>query len=111
MKEMLLEENALEQMVLYFTQLAYTGYVKQSTNAKYLLFAFLVDFSDTVYDYLSEEDKIELDALLSSLFSSNDCLLRHRIFGDSPLSFLRYNTPRSEMDYPRRKGYASLPSE
>ena len=69
------ENKAVAMLDRYFSALAETGYVKSSTLCRFLLYLFLIDFTDCVYPYMTEEDYAKVRRLLSHIFSGGDCLL------------------------------------
>lgn len=79
MLELIENEKALALMDRYFTLLGQTGYVKSNTVHRYLLYLFLIDFVDTIFFFLSDEDYAEIDKLMTSLFSGAGCLLPYKL--------------------------------
>jgi len=59
----------------YFDMLTKTGYMKGPVTCRFLLYLFLYDFADTMYDYLSDEDYEKINKLLNATFSGAGCLL------------------------------------
>lgn len=100
MVEMVNDKKVLERVSSYFEMLRNTGYVKAGTTSKYLLYIFLFDFVDTLYDYITEEDYEKINLLLRSIFSSGDCLLPYRT---SDVNAAKIVTPHYH-------GYAEKPS-
>lgn len=66
----------------YFGILKKTGYVRDSTVFRFLLYLFLYDFVDTVYDYMTVEDYDLVNSVLSGIFSGGGCLLPYETFGN-----------------------------
>ena len=79
MIELIENEKALALVNRYFTMLGNTGYVKQKTVSRYLLYLFLVDFVDTLYFFMTDEDYDKVSTLLTSLFSGAGCLLPYKL--------------------------------
>lgn len=79
MLELIENEKALALVDRYFTMLGNTGYVKTKTVSRYLLYLFLVDFVDTLYFFMTDEDYACVNKLLVSLFSGAGCLLPYKL--------------------------------
>ena len=72
----LLESNkALSVLNSLFDELGKSGYVSANTTMRYLRYTFIIDFIDTLYPFLTEEDYYMLQRVIVSLFSAGDCLL------------------------------------
>jgi len=79
-----LEENrVLERIEAYFEMLKKMGYVKHGTTSKYMLYVFLYDFVETVYDFMTEEDYETVSNVLRGIFSGSDCLLPYQDFDEA----------------------------
>jgi len=64
----------------YYSQVEKTGYVKESSVKRMLVYLFLVDFVNNTFWYLEEEDYAKISKLMHLLFSNGDCLLPYHIF-------------------------------
>lgn len=64
----------------YYNRLSRVGYVKDKTTLNYVLYLFLVDFVDTMYVYISEDDYKKLEKAISKIFFEHDCLLSYKTF-------------------------------
>jgi hypothetical protein len=73
--------------------LSRTGYVNQKTTSRYLIYMFLCDFTDTVYDYFCEEDYDLVNSRLTELMSGGGCLLPYKTL---PGRHVHIGKPRSE---------------
>ena len=71
---------ALGLLDKYYSYLSTTGYVKKSTNKRYLVYLFLLDFLNIMCAFFTEEDYEKLNRLLVALFSNGDCLLPYHVF-------------------------------
>ena len=67
--------NVLIYLSNYFKLLKLVGYVKPSTTDRFLLFAFLVDFIDSLYPFMSIEDYQTIERVIHKVFNAGDCLL------------------------------------
>ena len=82
-------EKATKTMERYFDLLRVTGYVKRPAVIRYLVYAFLADFTDVTFDYMSEADYNKIDRILSKMFSTGCCLMpypvctKRYVFGQS----------------------------
>lgn len=65
----------------YFVHLEHMGYVNQHTMSKYMLYLFLYDFADSMYDFISDKDYLTINKLLRALFATGGCLLPYELFG------------------------------
>ena len=82
MVEVLDDKKVLSRISAYFDMLKQTGYVKDKMTFRLLLYIFLYDFVEELYDYFTEEDYNKLNALLLRLFADGGCLLPYETFGN-----------------------------
>ena len=83
MIEVLEKDKAINTLNNYFSLLQSTGYVKHSATARFLMYMFIVDFVEQLYDLITECDyNIIRDALLK-LFSTGCCLLPYAEFSSA----------------------------
>lgn len=97
MLEAINDKRVLERINAYFEMLRKTGYVKPGTTSRYLLYIFLFDFVDTLYDYLSEEDYTAINKVLRSIFGEGNCLL----------PYSRYLNIKAKIGVPHYEGFAT----
>jgi hypothetical protein len=95
MLETINDKRVLERITSYFEMLRKTGYIKPGTTSRYLLYVFLFDFVDTLYDFMTEEDYIKINNLLRSIFGDGNCLLPYR----------RYIDSKAKVGVPHHTGY------
>lgn len=74
------ENKALDVLSRYYGQLKLTGYVKETTVKRMLVYLFLIDFIENTFWHLEEEDYYMLSQLLRKLFSDGDCLFPYPVF-------------------------------
>lgn len=72
------KEKALPIVSNYFSLLSRTGYVKHDTVRRYLLYLFLIDFTEWVYPFITNEDYFTIDKALIQIFSGGGCLLPYQ---------------------------------
>lgn len=77
-------KKALGFLEGYFDNLAVTGYVGEGTLNRFMIYLFLTDFVETLYDYMTESDATKVMELLHCLFKSDDCLLAFDISTSGP---------------------------
>lgn len=75
MAQVINEKRALASLDRYFGILSERGYVKNSTVSRFLLYLFLIDFTECVFPFLTDEDYQKIRNLLARIFSGGDCLL------------------------------------
>ena len=75
MLDVLNAKEVLPKIEAYFNLLKKTGYVRHGMTSRYLVYMFLCDFTDTLYDFFSECDYNLVNNKLVSLFSDGGCLL------------------------------------
>ena len=80
MLEALNDSRVLSRVSAYFDILKRTGYVKQNTTSRYLLYMFLYDFVDVMRPCITEEDYNLINKLLTSIFSDGICLLPYKTY-------------------------------
>ena len=64
----------------YYSQLEKTGYVKETSVKRMLVYLFLIDFVDNTFWYLEDKDYTYISRLMNFLFSNGDCLLPYPVF-------------------------------
>ena len=99
MLDVLNAKEVLPKIEAYFNLLKKTGYVRHGMTSRYLVYMFLCDFTDTLYDFFSECDYNLVNKKLVSLFSDGGCLLPYQT---SPGRHAHIGTPRYEKNYNRR---------
>lgn len=82
MNELLDEKVALGYADKYLTALSKTGFVSGVTTRKTLAYLFLVDFVETLYEFLDETDYRIIGKALTKLFTGGGCLLPYPVFCD-----------------------------
>lgn len=80
-------------MQSYFNLLKQTGYVNDKLTFRYLIYLFLYDFTDSLYDFFTEEDYYCVQRLLLNIFSDGGCLLPYENFTSD---HIKIGTPRYE---------------
>lgn len=80
MEEVLEHKKALDYIKGYYDVLSKEGYVKKNTERMFLRYLFLIDFVDTVYYYLTDEDYKVIEDCLHNWFSNGECLLPYPLF-------------------------------
>ncbi|MBQ3949111.1 MAG: hypothetical protein II661_01430 [Bacteroidales bacterium] len=95
MLETLNDKRILERVQSYFEILKKTGYVKPGTTSRYLLYIFLYDFVDVLYDFMTGDDYAKINKILRSLFGEGNCLFPY----NSTLA------PCAHMGKPHYEGY------
>ena len=73
------ENRAVSSLDMYFSLLEETGYAGNATVCRYLLFLFLLEFTEDVFVYMREGDYIKIRNILEDIFSAEDCLLPYPI--------------------------------
>lgn len=63
----------------YFNTLAATGYVKRPVVKKFLIWLFLVQFVERIYELLTDDDYNKINELLINIFSDGGCLLPYML--------------------------------
>ena len=71
---------ALEHMSKYYDMLELTGYVKRDISRRFLIYMFIIDLLDCVYNYITDEDYNVINNALNVLFSTRNCLLPYVVF-------------------------------
>lgn len=71
---------AVKHLDSYFAVLSEVGYVKKSIIKRYMMYMFLIDFVDSVYPYLSEEDYKTIYTFMNEIFSGSSCLIPYPVF-------------------------------
>ena len=99
MLDVLDAKAVLPKIEAYFELLKKTGYVRHGMTSRYLVYMFLCDFTDTLYDFFSECDYDVVNKKLVALFSDGGCLLPYQT---SPGRRAHIGTPRYEKNYNRR---------
>lgn len=64
----------------YFEAAKKLGYVKPSVTKRFMAYAFLADFVDTLYYFLTEKDYCEIEDAMLNIFSNAGCLLSYSMF-------------------------------
>lgn len=82
MIEYLNDKKILSRILAYFDMLKHTGYVKDKSTFRLLLYIFLYDFVEELYEYFTGEDYLKVNALLVRLFADGGCLLPYETFGN-----------------------------
>lgn len=78
MVETIEDKRVLAHLVSYFEMLKKTGYVNSKITGRFLLYLFLYDFVESLYDYFYEEDYNQVNTLLLKVFSDGGCLLPYK---------------------------------
>ena len=73
------KEKALPIVSKYFDMLASMGYVKHPTVRRFLIYLFLIDFTEWVYPFLTDCDYNLLDKALVKIFTDGGCLLPYQV--------------------------------
>ena len=97
MLESINDKRVLERINAYFEMLRKTGYIKPGTTSRYMLYVFLFDFVDTLYDYLTEDDYTAINKVLRGIFGEGNCLLPYSRFLDI----------KAKVGVPHYEGYAT----
>lgn len=69
------KDKAKDLLDNYFTMLSATGYVKHHVVKRFLMWLFLVDFVELIYNHLTDDDYNLINEALICLFSTGCCLL------------------------------------
>ena len=80
------KEQGKEFLDRYYAVLGATGYVKQPMVVRYLVWLFLVDFAELVYQCLTDDDYNLINDALIYLFSTGCCLLPYK-YTRAPIVF------------------------
>lgn len=64
----------------YFDTVQKLGYVKKSIPNRLLAYSFIVNFVDTLYYFLTEEDYNNIEDAMLNIFSGASCLLPYNDF-------------------------------
>lgn len=80
MIEIINSKSAVNYLENYYNALKRMGYVKKPVMYRYLAYAFLVDYVDTLYYFLSEKDYCKIEEAMLSIFRNADCLLTYSNF-------------------------------
>lgn len=76
------DRRVLELVQRYFNALKEVGYVPADTTFNYMLYLFLYDFVDVLYELFGEEDYDQVNRLLISIFSDGSCLMPYESYGN-----------------------------
>lgn len=79
MAQVISENNGITLLDRYFSTLEETGYLSNGTTCRFLLYLFLLQFTDAVFTFMTEKDYIQVRSLLEEIFSGGDCLLPYPI--------------------------------
>ena len=80
MLQVIAEDRALKTLETYFSTLEKTGYVRQETLERFLMYLFLIDFVEYTHDFFTEKDYAIVAEALANLFSTGGCLLPYPVF-------------------------------
>lgn len=80
MIEVVNSKSAVAYLENYFDILKKFGYTKNSVVNRFLAYAFLVDFVDTLYYFFTEEDYRVVESAMMSVFRNAYCLLPYSKF-------------------------------
>lgn len=69
--------KALQTLKDYFSVLERVGYVKETTVRRYILYLFLLEFVDSVSEFITDDDRVVIDRLMKKLFTNGGCLLSY----------------------------------
>ena len=74
------DEKYLSLIDNYYLVLEKTGYIKQGTLERLLMYEFLVDFVNDVAFFITDKDYAMIDELLRKLFTNGGCLMPYPVF-------------------------------
>ena len=79
MLDMVDKGKALNIAKKYFYLLEKTGYVKNETVRKYLVYLFCLDLLEYGFPFMEEDDYVMVDRLLKRMFTGGGCLLPYNV--------------------------------
>ena len=87
------DNMVLAHLQSYYNLLKKTGYISDKMTFRYLLYLFLYDFTESLYDFFTDCDYKKVNRLLVSIFSDGGCLLPYTNFVHD---HIKVGTPRYE---------------
>ena len=72
--------KASKYTATFFDELSRSGYINSGTVRRYLIYLFLVDFIETLYDYIGEDDYKNIGRAMINLFANDSCLFPYSSF-------------------------------
>lgn len=79
MIELVDKKNALAYTDKYFDFLTKNGYVKPAETCRQLAYLFIVDFIETLYSFITDEDYVLIEEAMGNIAASG-CILPYTIF-------------------------------
>ena len=74
------KEHALEYACKYFDELTRSGYVNGCTMLRMEAYMFIVDFIETLYPFIGENEYKIIGMAMTKLFSKDSCLFPYPVF-------------------------------
>lgn len=78
MKSMLQADKPLELLMNYCAQLDNTGYVRHSAVSRLLLYVFIIDFVNSLSEYMTDTDYKAIYKKLLDIFGVHCCILPYK---------------------------------